>query len=431
MENRWTSRISPILEEPESPEPPTPQMPLTETLVETYAERCEICKRYDPWVITGTRKFLPQKCYPHFHRMHEELPHRQPLIMDLLKKNKEATFRTYININIIKDLTYSMPESQPKHPAEITEEMLNLFNFMASANSSTSPTPKHQVIGRTTNNGLYYPFLLNEPDNLFIPNFNKIRTIQEAFQFHPWHSYKPTWLEPFSASLHNSQWREFTMITFNSWLMVPALVDTTGHFYIDINILKHLASLCKISLPQELPGLLSIHYLEYISEREHRILENLYKEHFPRLWSQGNAIGPIIPLPTFARGVEIVECLLSPKFNLQLFTPITGIILLLKQPVPFIMIAGRVHIPYSIVRLIIPHPPLTESIPLVTQQPPKQLHNWLLLHLITAARLSKYSLNINPVIPISNIIQIKGIKMFWIGIRNKLTHSLLISKLRG
>ena len=425
---RWTTKLDPISEDDEKQEP-SPRSHLsqlesqTKTHNHTQSKQCALCQTYRDLTLTEIRQFAPQHCYSHFHIMNQDFPRRQHLLADLMQRNPTLTVKIYVSINMIKDLLSS---SQEFHPSQVTTETLNLIEFLASSDSSSATSIiTGQWIGRTINNTLYYPHMLNESYNMFNLNFNKIRSPQEAMQFHPWTITKPMWLEMFSNHISGLTWKEFRLASFNSWITIPVLKDTSGRLFVDSSIIETLASTHNIRLPKELQDLLTINYSEYLPEQEIHIIEKLYKEYLKEFWKPGSAIGPIIPIQTFARGLELLECLLSPKFGLQLFSPITGTLQLLKQSIPFILIAGRIHIPYSVVKLIIP---TSQKKILITQQPPKQLFNWLLVHLITAARVAKFGLNINPVISITNLQQ-EGVTLFWSNIRTQAIFSQLISKL--
>ena len=115
---------------------------------------------------------------------------------------------------------------------------------------------------------------------------------------------------------------------------------------------------------------------------------------------------------------------------MDLYTPITGSLLLLKQIVPYILIAGIVYIPFSIVSLLIPHPPPASKNPICTQSVPINIHNWLLIHLITAAHTCKFTLAVNPVIPISSILGMDGMDVHWDKRRGKAELAMFISRMK-
>ena len=426
----WTSKFSPIKEVDETEEISS-QSRLgsldsnpTEALNLTTSRQCGVCQAYGDLIMSEFRQHTPQQCYSYFHIMYRDFLQRQHLLSDLLQHNHTLTVRMYVTINMLKNI---LPATLDHHPSQVTRETLGWIEYLASSNSSTSTSfTTGQWVGRTTNNSLYYPYILKESFNTFTLNFNKIRSPQEAIQFHPWVTSKPRWLETYSHLLSNLTWKEFILVSFNSWITIPILRDTAGRLFADSSIIGTIASNHNLRIPKELPGLLTICYLEYLPEREVRIVEELYKGHLLELWRPGTAIGPLIPLPTFARGIELVECLISPTFGLQLFSPITGTLQILKQKVPFILIAGQIHLPYSIIKLIIPSTP---GKLLITQQTPKQLCNWLLVHLVTAARISKFALSINPVIPLASL-DLEGIPLRWNNIRTKSTLDKLISKLK-
>ena len=424
-----TARISPIEEEPEDPSTHEQnQLPSNSTM-----KICNIC--HPDGATDKESREQPPTCNPQLHIIYKDFPLRYPTIVKLIQQYGPDTLKIYRHINICKEMSRTEPQHE-NHPLQITIENLQLVEFAASANSAAITfLPEGQNLGRTTSNSLYYPHMLDEHINRYIPNFNKLRPIQDAIQFHPWIEAKPAWLNPASNELRNTSWKEFRLISFNTWLTVPALIDRSGETYVDVSLLQYIADNRGAQLPTNLPGLLTIYYVEYIPGRELETIKNLYKTYFPNLWSIGNPIGPLIPLATFARGIEILECLLAARAKIQLFTPITGSVIILGQVVPFIMIAGKVHIPYSIVKLIIPHPPPQSEFPqsnlLVTQVPPIQLYNWLLTHLIVAAQISEFKLKINPVIPIDSLFQVDGISLHWWHLRSKAKLSQAISKLKN
>ena len=431
-------RVSPIEEEPEdaptSPSPPTitPHHPPIDSLTlqshlpadsqptTAAPNRCNICQR------NPLKRNSP--CLPHFHIIVHDFKHRQHLIIPSLALNASVTLDWYISMNIDKDEKRRLTNDSHKIPAQVTLENLRVVDYFASANSAGDKL-EIQTMGRTTDNNLYYPFILDEHLNTFVLNFNKPRSMQEAIQFHHWTNTSPAWLSPFTARIKNATWKEIKLITFNQWLKIPALMDTAGEIYTDANLLEHLAKEREITLPTELPSLLTANYTEYASYWGRRTMQSLYQEWFPDLWSPGDPIGPLIPLPAFARGVEILECLIASKLGIQLYTPITGTILMLRKIIPFIMIAGKIHIPFSVVKLIIPHPPPAQNDLLITQALPIQLYNWLSAHLATAALVSKFPLDANPVIPIKSLLQVEGIKLHWMHRRTRTDAARLVSEL--
>ena len=81
------------------------------------------------------------------------------------------------------------------------------------------------------------------------------------------------------------------------------------------------------------------------------IIKNLLYNHFLDLWTMADPVGPLIPIAMFVRALEIIESWISPHIGCEFFTPITGTVVLLRQKVPFILIAGTAYIPYSIQNL--------------------------------------------------------------------------------
>ena len=203
------------------------------------------------------------------------------------------------------------------------------------------------------------------------------------------------------------------LVKLDNWLHLPGVMDKTANLYLDSEILNTITRNMRLDFPTGLQDMITSRVMEYASIKDATIIKNLYYNHFPELWTESDPIGPLIPISMFTRALEILESWMSPHLGCELYTPITGTVIFLRQRVPFILIAGITFIPFSITKLIIPNLGSGNNQLLLNVGQPIRIHNWLLLHLKTAAIACRFPLETDLIIPISNILSENGINVYW------------------
>ena len=385
---------------------------------------CKDCKEFLAATTISLASRISTGCNPIFHTMLTDFPKRSPFLELDLRKDRTSCILTYININTYKDVCRRRPPPLPE--TTITNDTLSHMEYISSTRSSNEPITKHNIPGRTINNTLYYPHTFSGDITSYQNQFNSIPTLEQSTTYHSWTECETPWPQNLVQNLP----AKISLISFNNWLRAPALIYDSDTILLDVQNLMTIARTHNIQMPPEFFCLLTNLNVEYLHPQVLHYILQIYKDNLPSLRNADDNIGPFIPIQSYVRGLEILECWLAPKIiSNNIFTPITGTLTLLRILVPYIHIAGIIFIPYSIVKLLIPYPPplnpenmiISNNHPDPTNKTPIHLSGWLHLHLLSAANTAVYGLNTNPVIPVTSILGINHTTLEWVSRMTKET----------
>ena len=402
---------------------------------------CEDCLSFTNLIKPENRHYLYNMNSGKAHTIMLDLQNRLNLLSNIPSKDKLNTLYSYVNINLryryknISDkqtdklLSTNTITKDNLHKILLfttSEEIKDLSCRPGITSDGRKYYPKQPMPGRTLEGELYYPRPMGQTLQAYINNFNNLQALRNALLYHPWENTTPDWIKTYTSQIKYQFWSHYTLIKLNSWIELPCIVDWSGQLWGDCNALIKEAQLRGVHIPDNIYNLVTMHSCISLQSTDADIMQEIVKKHIPHLVNSENT-HTLVPLPDLARTAEIIESLLALSMNIHLFTPITGTVDILGEKIPYIIIGGKAYIPWSWSRLIIPNGKQSQNI---HSEPPLRIHNWLHLHLQTAAKICSYTLDVSLVAPLYDLIIGAEITASWGETRNKERSLKLIHKLK-